>query len=195
MKSDPANVEGQRIETKTKKTKGSNILSNNRIILGCALLLALGFSQTATAQSPFSEDGLPLVCWTLPSLMARFQENHVSRPLRSHKDASANRRAYEKRLDPSKVLLLESEHQALRTFLNELVKKVEMGQCEQLTKLRTMQQGWHEEMGAFVEAYLNDPELEINKDIVLQVDPDKRERPKTKEDRAERFGKNSFNSS
>ena len=46
-----------------------------------------------------------------------------------------------------------------------------------------MQQGWHEEMGA-VEP-INDPELEINKDIVLQVDPDKRERPKTKEDRAE----------
>ena len=60
--------------------------------------------------------------------MARFQENHVSRPLEATKMRARIVELYEKRLDPSKVLLLESEHQALRTFLNELVKKVEMGQ-------------------------------------------------------------------
>lgn len=91
---------------------------------------------------------------------------------------------YEKRLDPSKILLLEHEHLALRTFLHQLVKEVEMGRCEQLGKLRDMQQSWHGEMEKFVAAYLAKADLQIDKTISLQVDPDKRDRPKTEAQRA-----------
>ena len=141
--------------------------------------MLFGLSQTANAQSPFSENGLPLVCWTLPSLMSRFQENHVSRPMAAQEMRDRIVELYEKRLDPSKILLLKHEHVALRTFLHQLVKEVEMGRCEQLGKLRDMQQSWHGEMEKFVGAYLSSDELEIDQSITLQVDPDKRDRPKT----------------
>jgi carboxyl-terminal processing protease len=144
----------------------------------------LGLSQTASAQSPSSENGLPLVCWTLPSLMARFQENHVSRPMAAQEMRDRIVELYEKRLDPSKILLLKHEHVALRTFLQQLVKEVEMGRCEQLGKLRDMQQSWHGEMEKFVGKYLSNDDLEIDKTISLQVDPDKRERPTTEAQRA-----------
>jgi carboxyl-terminal processing protease len=116
--------------------------------------------------------------------MARFQENHVSRPMDAQQMRDRIVELYEKRLDPSKILLLEHEHKALKTFLHQLVKEVEMGRCEQLGKLRDMQRGWHKEMETFVGTYLKNSDLVIDKSITLQVDPDKRARPKTKEERA-----------
>ena len=104
------------------------------LFLGCYLFAAAG---PANAEIPgFGDDGLPLVCWTLPSLMSRFQENHVSRAINPTEMRDRIVDLYEKRLDPAKVLLLKNEHLALRTYLSGLIKEVEMGRCEQLHDLQ-----------------------------------------------------------
>ncbi len=145
------------------------------LFLGCYLFATIG---PANAEIPgFGDDGLPLVCWTLPSLMSRFQENHVSRAIKPTEMRDRIIDLYEKRLDPAKVLLLKKEHLALRTYLSSLIKEVEMGRCEQLHELRKKQISWHEEMHTFVTKYLETPNLKIDESIRLQVDPEKRARP------------------
>lgn len=154
------------------KTKKTLIL-----IISCSLLT---LSSVAGAKIPGMDDnGLPLVCWTLPSLMSRFQENHVSRAMKPDEMRRRVVDLYEKRLDPSKVLLLKDEHLALKTYLTSLTKEVETGRCDELHELRKKQIQWHTEMQGFVEAYLDTDGLQIDESISLQVDPEKRERPST----------------
>ena len=129
-----------------------------------------------------SADGIPLVCWTLPGLMERFKDSHVNEALPAEEMRKRIISLYEKRLDPSKTLLLENEHKALQTYLDTLVRQVETGRCENLLALRAKQAKWHGDMEKFVTEYLADPNLKIDDSIRLQVDPEKRARSKTREE-------------
>ncbi|MEE2789394.1 MAG: S41 family peptidase [Myxococcota bacterium] len=130
----------------------------------------------ALAVTP-SKDESPLVCWTLPSLMARYFENHVK-----YRDKSTDTKKrvvdlYADSFDPGKSLLIESEYKALVKRVAALLDDTFKGKCEDFTALHEQQIKWQGEMEAFVRKAMEAPGLKIDRSLALQVDPDKRKRP------------------
>ena len=134
--------------------------------------------STAIAKTDKKKNDDPLVCWALPSLMSRYLENHVS--YRKSDKALEERviSLYADRFDPSKSLLLQSEFDALRNQLRQMVSQTQQGNCDDFDKLKADQQQWHAAMAEFVEKAVGSLDA-IDETIELQVDSDKRARPKT----------------
>lgn len=126
-----------------------------------------------------------LNCATLPSLMERYESLHVSQPKR---DAALMERVadlYVKRFDPSKALLLEDEAKTLHTDVLTFFKDAPQGRCGLEATLKVAEQKRHAAMQAHVKTVLADKTLKIDRTIELQMDADKRPRPKTVAERDE----------
>jgi hypothetical protein len=87
---------------------------------------------------------------------------------------------YSKRLDPAKVMLLENEFVDIQTRIKKALADAREGRCTTFDWIQKQQVVWQVEMEAFVRKTLSNEALEIDRTLALQVDPDKRERPKTK---------------
>jgi len=124
-----------------------------------------------------------LVCWALPGLMARFHDNHVE--FQTETTALEQRlvELYSKRMDPSKVLLLQDDFDALKKKVGEGLANAREGRCDFFDWLKVEQVRWQDSMEAYVKEAMADPKLQIDRDLTLQVDPDKRMRPKTAAER------------
>lgn len=147
-----------------------------------ALLLAVPAAHAAPPEAPRADS--PLICWTLPSLMNRYLENHVSHRTT---DAEIDKRVVEllaERIDGSKSLLVEAQYDELTKRITRMVEDVRRGNCEQFDWLQKQQLAWHKEMEDFVRQTLSVPGLQVDPTLELVVDPEDRPRPKTEAERA-----------
>ncbi|MEE2788243.1 MAG: S41 family peptidase [Myxococcota bacterium] len=136
----------------------------------------------ALADAPAKDDS-PLVCWTLPSLMERYFENHVKY---RDKDTDTKKRVvelYAESFDPGKSLLVKTEYDALVNRVSALLDDAFRGQCDDFKALHAQQVKWQSEMESFVRKAMSTPGLKIDRSLELQVDPDKRKRPTNIEER------------
>ena len=152
-------------------------LSTPRPALVAALVLL--FAAPTWAQSRNL-----LNCATLPGLMERLQNLHVSQ----HKnDAQLTQRAaslYVKRYDSAKALLLQSEADALEARLKAFFDGVHEGKCDLLKGHLAEQVAAHENMEAFVKATVEAADYAVDRSTEIVVDADKRPRPTTKAEQA-----------
>ena len=63
---------------------------------------------------------------------------------------------------------------------------------EEFDRLKADQLKWHKQMEGYVRETLSAPDLQLDRTIELQTDPDKRPRPKTPAERDERPGRRQF---
>ena len=149
-------------------------------LLFAIVLMPLGqlLAQEQAAESP-------LVCWSLPGLMARYYDSHVQYSLESKEIEKRVVELYAKRMDPSKVILLADEYAALKKTIEQALANVKEGRCEAFKSLREKQIEWQAEMEYHVRNTLSKPDLKIDRTLSLQMDADKRPRPKTVAERNE----------
>lgn len=127
----------------------------------------------------------PLICWTLPSLMNRYFENHVSV---RQADDDFDRRIVElfaEGLDGTKTLLLDAEYTALVDQVAALVRDVRRGRCDGFDAISKARLEWHTDMEDFARRTLSVPGLTIDESLSLELDADKRPRPETEAEQAE----------
>ncbi|MEE2757506.1 MAG: S41 family peptidase [Myxococcota bacterium] len=137
-----------------------------------------GFAQTKDTKSP-------LVCWSLAGLMARYHDSHVQFRRESGEINERVVELYAKRMDPSKVMLLADEFSEVKARIKIALASVQEGDCETFEWLRTEQIKWQSAMEDHVRKLVSEPTLTIDRSLSLQMDADKRERPRTNRDRAE----------
>jgi len=129
--------------------------------------------------------GAELTCETVPRFMGAYRQNHV----RCHRlDAELERRTIETyllRLDPSRTVLLEGEVAAITEQLKGTFRKIENGSCFVLSDVHKTLVDQEREVEEFVRATVNAPDYAIDTDVTLLIDPEKRGRPKTKEEQQE----------
>ena len=131
-----------------------------------ALCLVLTWG-TAQAKPEQKKDD-PLVCWALPSLMARYLENHVSY---RESDKALQERVislYADRFDPSKALLLQADFDELRDQLRRMVNQTQQGNCDDFESLKKDQQKWHKDMADYVKRTVKGMD-KIDETVELQV--------------------------
>jgi carboxyl-terminal processing protease len=157
-----------------------------RLVPGIAALmltLTAAFAAPPQSDSPPRVDS-PLICWTLPSLMNRFLENHVT-----HRtpQPELDKRVVEllaERVDGSKSLLTQAQYDELTTRIGRMTDDVRRGNCEEFAWLKTQQVVWHKEMEDFARKVLSDPAMQVDPKLELIVDAEDRPRPKTEAERA-----------
>jgi carboxyl-terminal processing protease len=127
----------------------------------------------------------PLDCNFVPSVMDRFLDAHYSFRAVDTKLADHFVDLYLDRLDPSRSLLLESEAKSLEPRLRSLLTEVRTRRCDGIGQIHKEMLVRHAENEAFTKKFLKDPKFKLDKSTALELDPDKRERPKTPAERDE----------
>lgn len=144
------------------------------VFLAALAVLTLALPASAYAQGP----QLKLACPALPLVVDSLVQRHMSY---SKVDTAMTKRAsslYAEQMDPTKVLLTSAEYTALEKRLYALMKSVEKRECDEFDALHKDQIRWHEEMEAYVRKTVTAKDFEIDKSIELEVDIEKRSRPK-----------------
>ena len=80
-------------------------------------------------------------------------------------------------------MLLHDDFEALKKKVGAGLANAREGRCDFFDWLKTEQVRWQEEMENYVRKVMSDPKLTIDRDLTLQVDPDKRLRPKVPTER------------
>ncbi len=140
-------------------------------VLALALLLAcLGTSRPAGA--------MELTCERIPGLLNTFLHKHIR--YRHLNDQLRERAidAYIKRLDSSKTLYTAGEAEVLRNSLKGIFFDVGSGECTSLEEIQKDIVERYVEMESVVEKYVRSDEYEVDPEVELVIDPDKRARPK-----------------
>jgi carboxyl-terminal processing protease len=140
------------------------------------VLLLLGSAGPAAAESQ-------LQCRTIHGLARAFLQNHVQF---QELDEELERRTietYVRRLDPTRTLMLESEVQAARDQLKGIFERIQKGDCETLLSLKDQLVKHHRDAEIFVRTVVGKPDFELDPEVTLVVDPDKRGQPTTPEQR------------
>lgn len=146
--------------------------------------IALAFfiaPQIAAAQE--HDFKLALTCAAVPIVADTMLSGHV---LAAKEDAAFVDRvveAFAGSIDPGESLLTEAEYQALERRVRMLVKAVRKGDCSDFAQLRKDQVQWQKEMEDFARKELA-KDRPIDKSLVLELDPDKRPRPRNAEEQA-----------
>lgn len=150
------------------------------------VLPALTFSLSLLGQAPAFATAAQLECADVPRLTDSFLKTHVS--MKSSNDEILNRTADQmiKRLDPSKVILLQGDVDALRpkilTFLRTMTTKPN---CTEIEAIKgTLVQRAKDQL-AFAKESLGD-KYKLDESVELQLDPEKRTFPKTVEESKKR---------
>jgi len=124
-----------------------------------------------------------LTCERVPQLVAAYFQKHIHY---GYLDDRLRERAvdsYIKRLDPSKTLYLASEAEALRARLKGIFHDVYGGDCSRLQALRKDVVARYEKLEAYVRQSVGSESWELDPDVMLVLDPDKRGHPADEEAR------------
>ncbi len=124
-------------------------------------------------------------CEAIPGLMSRFHEMHVAWREPSPELDKRFADLLLRRMDPGKVLLTQPEAEAFRAKALKLLADVRSGKCGTMGDLKSDQIRWHKDMETYVRGLASKPDLQIDKSIAVQVDPDEKDRPKTPAERDE----------
>ncbi len=155
-----------------------------RISLAGALALVLASTTFAS-----SARSMELTCERIPGLLNTFLHKHIR--YRHLNDRLRTRAidAYIKRLDSSKTLYTTGEAKVLKGSLRGIFFDVGSGECTNLEAIQEDIVNRYVKMKNFVEAYVRSEDYEIDPDIELVIDPDKRARPKNLEQQHALFRK------
>lgn len=144
------------------------------------LALSISLVSLSPSRALAAEEGL--VCGLVPTLATYFLRYHVS--IHSATD-EINRRTVEqmiKRLDPSKVLLLQSDVEELKpkilSFLKDMQKEPN---CEKIDGIKDLLLKRTKEQLDYAKEAMG-PKYALDESVELILDPEKREFPKTLED-------------
>ncbi len=149
------------------------------------LLIATSFISISEGFAQSKDVKSPLVCWSLPGLMARYHDSHVQYRKESGEINQRVVELYSKRMDPSKVMLLADEFSTVKSKIKSALANVQEGNCETFEWLRKEQVKWQAAMEDHVRKLVSEPDLAIDRGLSLQMDADKRVRPRTENERAE----------
>jgi carboxyl-terminal processing protease len=141
------------------------------LLIGSAALAAAG---TASAN---------LSCDRVPELQRAYLNKHYSFRYLNDELRGRTVESYIKRIDPSKSLYLVDEKEALETRLQGVFHDVRRGECGVLLEIRSGLIKRYEKVQAFVEKFVGSEEYELDPNIELIIDPDRRARPKTAKER------------
>ena len=143
---------------------------------GLALLALLLCAPPAAAERR-------LECAAVSGLVRSFLQNHVR--FRQLDPAIEDRaiETYVRRLDPSRTLFLDSEAEEARASLVGIFAKIDAGDCTALEGLKTTLVDHHGRTEQFVREVVSVPDFELDPEVTLIVDPEKRGQPKTPEER------------
>ncbi len=153
-------------------------------VLAIALLLAAAASLTPGAPGGAQAFGAPeLTCSRSYDLVKSLLKRHIS--FRSLNPELRERAidAYIERIDPSKTLFLSGEVKQLRIRLLGVFFGMQNGECELLEDLHTDLQTRYARMEEEVRVFVSNPEYELDTDVVLILDPDRRGHPQDHEAR------------
>ncbi len=141
-------------------------------------------ASSITAAAPAQAKNL-VSCAIVPRLMGQFLELHVAyrEPDRRLRDRVIEQ--YVDRTDPAKSILLASEADALRARVAVVLDQVGDRKCSGLMELHKEAIARQREMSAFVKRTLAPKTFEVDRSIELNLDRDKRVRPKTIAERDE----------
>lgn len=148
------------------------------IILAAVLTLA----PTNFARA---EDSSGLNCGLIPLLTQYFLRAHVS--IHSQTD-EINARTTEqmiKRIDPSKVLLLQSDVEAISPKISNFLRNIKKPDCTEIDAVKTLLVQRSKDQLAYVKEALND-KYKLDESVELQLDADKRSFPKNIEESKKR---------
>jgi carboxyl-terminal processing protease len=140
-----------------------------------ALLLVL--------QVPAAAAERRLECKAVDALVQSFLQNHVRFRQLDPEIESRAIETYVRRLDPSRTLLLESEAAAARASLAGIFEKIANGDCSAVEVLKATMVEHHKRTEDFVRRTVSVADFELDPDVTLVVDPEKRGQPGTPEER------------
>lgn len=142
------------------------------------LIFSFACSQGATADNS-------LQCEALPPLMSRYLQNHISF---HHLNAELQDRTIEnylRRIDSSKILLLEKEADGIRVVLRSIFAEMRFGNCSALNSIQKDIIKHNKEVEKIVAKIINEKDFKVDPQTRLIIDPEKRGFPKTKEEQRE----------
>ena len=149
-----------------------------------ALAISLFLAPTASAETKALRQD-PLDCAYAPRVFSQFAENHLEWDAIQKDLERRVGQVYLDRLDPSRSMFLEAEAQALEPRIARLYREIAASRCDDLDALHQEILARHRETEAFVKALVGDPKFALDRTVSLEVDPDKRPRPRTPAERDE----------
>lgn len=139
----------------------------------------------APANFARAEDASGLNCGLIPLLTQYFLRAHVS--IHSQTD-EINARTTEqmiKRIDPSKVLLLQSDVESISPKVSSFLRNIKKPDCAEIDAVKTLLVQRSKDQLAYVKEALND-KYKLDESVELQLDADKRSFPKNIEESKKR---------
>ncbi|MGE4649684.1 MAG: hypothetical protein AAEJ53_02260, partial [Myxococcota bacterium] len=127
--------------------------------------------------------GAELVCENLQPLQRQFLNFHVSQRLLTPEIEARAIETYLERLDSSRTLLLEDEASKIEASLVGVFQQLREGDCSGITSIHASMLERHKQADAFAQERLSDETFELDESVELVLDPEKRGRPATSEER------------
>jgi len=124
-----------------------------------------------------------LTCDRVPELLRAYLQKHIDFHYLNDELRGRAIDSYIKRIDPSKTLLLRGESDELRTKLAGIFHDVRNGECGSLEAIQQDVLARYKKMEIFVREFVSDDGYELDTDVTLVIDPDKRSHPATEEER------------
>jgi carboxyl-terminal processing protease len=127
---------------------------------------------------PAPASAMELTCERIPGLLNTFLHKHIR--FRHLNDELRERAidAYIKRLDSSKTLYTAGEADVLKKSLKGIFFDVGSGECSSLEEIQKDIVSRYQSMLDFVTGYVGADTYELDPNVELVIDPDKRSRPK-----------------
>jgi len=154
---------------------GEKLLRIVQIVNSILVLFALACTSGAS-------EGIPLQCETVPRLMDAYLSRHVTYHELSDEIKNRTIANYLRRIDPSKMLLLRGEADAVRQQLQGVFSTMRQGDCNPLSAI---QRDLIEHYGALevtVRDLLKAPDFHVDPTTSIIIDPEKRGFPETAEE-------------
>ena len=145
-----------------------------------ALAAALVVSLAAPAQA---RAALELGCKEVPQLLSQYLQKHVLFHYLNDELRTRALDSYLKRLDPSKTVYLESEAAALLASLRSVFHDIKTGDCTTLLDIHTDLVTRYKRMEDYVGEVVSAEDYAVDPSVMLILDPDRRGRPATREER------------
>ena len=145
-----------------------------------ALATSLLVSLTA---GPQARAALELGCQEVPQLLSQYLQKHVLFHYLNDELRTRALDSYVKRLDPSKTMYLEAEAEALVASLRSVFHDIKTGDCHALLEIHQDLVKRYKLMEDQVRKIVGKEDYAVDASVMLVLDPDRRSRPKTPEER------------
>jgi len=142
------------------------------------LIIALAFAISGQAQL-LGQARQTLDCRFLFPIQQAYLSQHVNFSDFSKDLETKTVEQYIKRLDPTKIYLLEDDVKEVRSVLNDIFSKVKSKDCSAFAKVQSIINTRVKERAEFAKSFLGDA-YKFDSTVELQLDRDKSPSPKTK---------------